>query len=195
MKKTFLKFFGRANISLVLVLVISTFWSQGLWANISGMSLVQSPKNNVPIGKKITYTVKVSNSETSLIYPDIVIRSGNLNVSKKFTSESGGCGLDGGKNGDAFFCGGLKKDATYTFSLTESKAVTFPLEFTVSCVGDNSCFGDTKSIETIVGEPEPKPVTGNIVFDSKSYTVNEDAGTVTGSTPALATAFSGSFSP
>ncbi|RUM93954.1 MAG: hypothetical protein DSZ28_05710, partial [Thiothrix sp.] len=175
MKAIFLKFFGRANIPLALVFVVLTFWSQGVWADVSA-SVSQSPVNNVTLGEKVTYHLQLENIGANAPFPVPVITVTDAQgpLPDDFKMDSGGCSRDN----DSFFCDAIGSINTVSFSFTPEKTGKYSFNFEVKCTADNaSCLGDTSNpVETIVEEPKQQ-VSGNIVFNPASYKVNEDVGT------------------
>jgi len=178
MKRIFLNRFGRANILLALVLVITIFWSQGLWADVSA-SVSQSPVNNVTLGEKVTYRLQLENigANDPFPVPKITVTHAQGTLPADFQMDSGGCSRD---NSSFYNCDVIGSVGIISFSFTPKNSGKYSFNFDVECTVDSvSCTGDSSNpVDTIVEEPKQQ-VSGNIVFNPTSYKVNEDAGTAT----------------
>lgn len=181
--------FGAARLGAGLILVAS--WTLLLAlparADLTLLSITQTPPNLVAPGQTVSYdvTVQAGTSPTATNFPEIEIFKGGQNVSDQFSSFS--CSPDG----PTFFCSGMAPGEirTLTFSWTPPDGIS-SLQFAVACsFGESgetitaSCAGDSGTVTTEVRLPAPgvlaftatpSPVAETV--GSASYTVSRSGG-------------------
>ncbi len=163
---------SRWSLGWGLILVWTLLLALPARADLTLLSMTQSPANPVTPGQSVSYSVQVqaSASPSATNFPEIEIFKGGQNISGQFSSSH--CSLDG----STFFCSGMAPGEvrTFTFSWNPPDGVS-NLQFVADCViSELSCAGGSRSVSTEVRLLAP----GELAFTATPAAVDESVGSV-----------------
>ena len=158
---------GRLSLSLgsllrrSLLVLTGVIVAQAAQANITGVTITQSPPNNVAPGQGIVYKLQISSDARSdtADYPIISITENNTDVSTQFSSNE--CSLDG----NLLYCSGVNSTSSPqsdNIAWVQGPTVpgTYRLSVEVNCTSATGapCTGVTQAVTTVIAAPPPSAV-------------------------------------